>query len=88
MTSFLVEFHCHTDASKDSLTPPADLLAAARRKGIDRLIITDHNSIAGARAAQSLDPELVIVGSRRPATARSDPAAQGTGRVHQCFTPV
>ncbi|HSJ86766.1 MAG TPA: PHP domain-containing protein [Anaerolineales bacterium] len=62
MTSFLVEFHCHTDASKDSLTPPADLLAAARRKGIDRLIITDHNSIAGARAAQSLDPELVIVG--------------------------
>jgi predicted metal-dependent phosphoesterase TrpH len=58
----LVEFHCHTNASKDSLTPPADLVAAARRKGIDRLIITDHNTISGARAAQSLDPELVIVG--------------------------
>src|SRR5512138_609687 len=59
---FLVEFHCHTNASKDSLTQPADLVAAARRKGIDRLIITDHNTIAGARAAQVLDPELVIVG--------------------------
>lgn len=59
---FLVEFHCHTSASKDSLTRPADLVAAARRKGIDRLVITDHNTIAGARAAQALDPDLVIVG--------------------------
>ena len=59
---FLVEFHCHTNASKDSLTQPANLVAAARRKGIDRLIITDHNTTAGARAAQALDPELVIVG--------------------------
>ncbi len=58
----LVEFHCHTDASKDSLTRPEELIAAARRKGIDRLIITDHNTIAGARMAQELDPELVIVG--------------------------
>ena len=57
-----VEFHSHTHASKDSLTTPADLVAAARRKGIDRLIITDHNTIAGARMAQALDPELVIVG--------------------------
>jgi len=57
-----VEFHCHTIASKDSLTRPADLVAAARRKGLDRVIVTDHNSIAGARAAQALDPELVIVG--------------------------
>jgi hypothetical protein len=57
-----VEFHCHTIASKDSLVRPANLVAAARRKGIDRLIITDHNTIAGARAAQALDPERVIVG--------------------------
>ena len=57
-----VEFHCHTNASKDSLTAPADLVAAARQKGIDRLIITDHNTVAGARAAQALDPEMVILG--------------------------
>lgn len=57
-----VEFHCHTNASKDSLTKPSDLLKAARNKGIDRLIITDHNSIAGAKAASLLDPDLVIVG--------------------------
>ena len=57
-----VEFHCHTIFSKDSLTRPADLVKTCRRKGIDRVIVTDHNSIAGAQAAQSLDPELVIVG--------------------------
>jgi hypothetical protein len=59
---FKVEFHCHTIFSKDSLTPPERLVKACRRKGIDRVIVTDHNSIAGARAAQALDPELVIVG--------------------------
>lgn len=57
-----LEFHCHTNASKDSLTRPEDLLRTARKKGIDRLVITDHNSTAGALAAQKLDPQLVIVG--------------------------
>ena len=57
-----VEFHCHTIASKDSLTQPRDLVNTCRRKRIDRVIVTDHNTIAGARAAQALDPELVIVG--------------------------
>lgn len=57
-----LEFHCHTHASKDSLTRPEHLIRVARKKGLDRLVITDHNSIAGAVAAQKLDPELVIVG--------------------------
>jgi hypothetical protein len=57
-----LEFHCHTLASKDSLTRPEDLIRAAKKRGLDRLVITDHNSIQGALAAQKLDPELVIVG--------------------------
>jgi len=57
-----LEFHCHTRASKDSLTRPADLISAARRKGIDRVAVTDHNSIAGAREARAIDPELIIIG--------------------------
>ena len=59
---FAVEFHCHTNASKDSLTTPGDLIRAARKKGLDRVVVTDHNSILGAKAAQKLDPELIIVG--------------------------
>jgi len=62
MTHLRVEFHCHTIASKDSLTRPRDLVDTCRRKGIDRVVVTDHNTVAGARAAHALDPELVIVG--------------------------
>jgi len=57
-----VELHCHTIYSKDSLLRPERLLQACRRKGIDRVAITDHNTTAGALAAQQLDPERVIVG--------------------------
>jgi predicted metal-dependent phosphoesterase TrpH len=42
-----LEFHCHTIYSKDSLTTPERLLAACRRRKIDRLVVTDHNTIAG-----------------------------------------
>ena len=48
--------------SKDSLMHPAQLLRTARTKGIDRIIVTDHNTIRGALASQELAPEMVIVG--------------------------
>jgi predicted metal-dependent phosphoesterase TrpH len=57
-----VEFHCHSIYSPDSLNTPQALVREARRKGIDRLIITDHNSTGGALAAQALDPRRIIVG--------------------------
>jgi predicted metal-dependent phosphoesterase TrpH len=57
-----VEFHCHTVYSKDSLTSPAALVKRCRRKDINRVVVTDHNTIAGALAAHTLDPERVIVG--------------------------
>ncbi len=58
----LVEFHCHTQFSADSLTRPESALAACRRKGIQRLVVTDHNTLSGARLAFQLDPVMVIVG--------------------------
>jgi hypothetical protein len=57
-----IDFHTHTIASKDSLTAPERFVATARRKKLDRVVVTEHNGIAGARNAQALDPELVIVG--------------------------
>lgn len=56
------ELHCHTLASKDSLTSIESLLAECQRKGIDRLAITDHNRISAAVLAQQVDPGRVIVG--------------------------
>lgn len=52
-----LEFHCHTIFSQDSLLTPQKLIEICRRRGIDRVVITDHNTIAGALAAQKLDPE-------------------------------
>lgn len=57
-----VETHCHTDASGDCRVRVEDLIKTARRRGIDRLVITDHNSISGALRAKQLDPELIIIG--------------------------
>lgn len=56
------EFHCHTIYSKDSLLRVSDLLKECDKKGIQRLAITDHNTIAGALAAKNIDPERVIIG--------------------------
>jgi hypothetical protein len=57
-----VELHLHTDASADSLVTPQQLIAHCARRGIDRVAVTDHNSIDGALAAQALAPDRVIVG--------------------------
>lgn len=57
-----VEFHCHTLYSLDSLTKPEDLVKKAFEKGIDRVAVTDHNTIKGALIAKAFDPERVIVG--------------------------
>ncbi len=55
-----VELHCHTCYSKDSLMLPGRLVDVARRRGLQRLAITDHNVFEGARHAASIDPELII----------------------------
>lgn len=57
-----VEFHCHTWESKDSLLDPANLVASARKQQLDRVIVTDHNTIRGAMEAQRIDSHLIIVG--------------------------
>jgi hypothetical protein len=57
-----IEFHCHTVFSKDSLLPPEKLVDTCRRKGLNRVVVTDHNTIAGALQAQAYAPDMVIVG--------------------------
>src|SRR5687768_598938 len=87
MSQLRVEFHCHTNASGDSLTDPRDLVKAARRKGLDRVVVTDHNSISGARSAQALDPDLVIVGEEIMTTRGEILAAFLTEEIPPGLTP-
>jgi hypothetical protein len=82
-----IDFHTHTSASKDSLTSPEALIRAARRRGLDRVVVTDHNTIAGALAAHALDPELVIVGEEIMTTRGEILAAFVTEEVPPGLSP-
>ena len=56
------EFHCHTRYSKDSLVKIRDLARICNESGIQKLVITDHDTIVGALQARELDPRRFVVG--------------------------
>jgi len=62
ITMLTVELHTHTIASEDCLMRPADVVRTCQARGIDRLAVTDHNTLRGALALQALAPDLVILG--------------------------
>jgi predicted metal-dependent phosphoesterase TrpH len=48
----LADLHCHTSASFDSLSKPADVARVAAERGLTHLAITDHDRIDGALVAR------------------------------------
>ena len=57
-----VDMHMHTARSHDCLNEPAAVIAAAARRGVGVVCITDHNQIAAALDLKAAYPERVIVG--------------------------
>jgi predicted metal-dependent phosphoesterase TrpH len=64
--------HIHTRASFDCLSDPDAVVAAARKRGIDRVCITDHNEIAAAQRLRDRHPDVVIVGEEVKTAERVD----------------
>lgn len=62
MKSVNVEFHCHTRFSPDSLLSVKKILLLCDKRSIDKVAITDHNTIEGALLAKEMAPERIIVG--------------------------
>lgn len=60
----VIDLHCHTNASFDSLASPASVVEAAAARGLTHLAITDHDRIDGALRAREAAPASlgVIVG--------------------------
>lgn len=56
------DLHTHTSYSPDCLVSPEQFLETCRRRGLDRVAVTDHNTLAGALRLKEMDPERVIVG--------------------------
>lgn len=57
-----IEIHCHTSISSDSSNHLPHLIKTAHQRRLDRLAITDHNTILNALRAREMDPDLIIVG--------------------------
>jgi predicted metal-dependent phosphoesterase TrpH len=57
-----VELHSHTLWSKDCVVNFDAVIGLCRKRGIDRIAITDHNTAEGALAMHKRAPDLVIVG--------------------------
>ena len=72
MRAFL-DLHCHTSASFDSLAKPEAVVAAAVRRGLTHLAITDHDRIEGALRARDAAPDgLVVIVGEEVKTADGD----------------
>jgi predicted metal-dependent phosphoesterase TrpH len=57
-----VDMHVHTHDSYDCLNRPEDVVATATARGIDRVIVTDHNTLECALRLRDAAPDRVIVG--------------------------
>ena len=64
MARAFIDLHCHTRASFDCLSKPADVVRLAAQRGLTHIAITDHDRIDGALEAQAAAPDglTVIVG--------------------------
>lgn len=50
MPRFRVDVHVHTSVSPDGLDAPHAVAAAAKRRGLDAIVVTDHDRSGGYRA--------------------------------------
>jgi predicted metal-dependent phosphoesterase TrpH len=58
-----VDLHVHSHYSNDGgWSSLQELVDRARESQLDRILLTDHNTVEGARALARLAPQLTIVG--------------------------
>jgi predicted metal-dependent phosphoesterase TrpH len=57
-----VDLHLHSHYSHDGQSSLQELIQRCAEIGLDRIALTDHNTVEGAQALAKLAPELAIVG--------------------------
>jgi len=74
MVQMLIDFHIHTYYSYDSLMKPARILRLAKMRGLDAIVICDHNTLKGALEVQALnnDKEFKVIPGAEIATDAGD----------------
>ncbi|HEX5506865.1 MAG TPA: PHP domain-containing protein, partial [Thermomicrobiales bacterium] len=51
-----LDLHMHTHHSRDCTIPTAEVIRLCRRRGLDGIAVTDHNTLAGGLEAVALAP--------------------------------
>src|SRR3979411_1714388 len=57
-----IDLHLHSNFSHDGQSSIEALIERSRECGLDRIALTDHNTVEGALKLARLAPELTIVG--------------------------
>ncbi len=57
-----IDLHLHTNYSIDGWCAPREMVQQALARGLDKIAITDHETINGALRARRLYPDRVVVG--------------------------
>ena len=57
-----VDLHLHSNYSHDGQSSLEDLIQRCAEVALDRIALTDHNTVEGALALAQMAPELAIVG--------------------------
>jgi len=70
----IIDFHTHTYHSYDSLMRPEKILRIAKARGLNGIVICDHNTIKGGLEAKRLnnDPEFTVIVGAEIATNAGD----------------
>ena len=57
-----IDLHLHSRFSHDGQSTLDDIVKRCRELGLDRIALTDHNTVEGALELARIEPELAIVG--------------------------
>jgi len=56
-----IDFHVHTEASKDGVSSIPEIVAAAKRKGLDGFAITDHDIVMDVDKADAISRDTGMI---------------------------
>jgi predicted metal-dependent phosphoesterase TrpH len=59
--SFKIDFHVHTYHSYDSINRPKQIIERARKRGLDAVVVLDHESVKGGLETSRLDTGDILV---------------------------
>ncbi|WP_424001308.1 CehA/McbA family metallohydrolase [Haloarcula salina] len=83
-----VDAHLHTVASYDGHTTPDELVSRAAELGLDAIVVTDHDTVEGARVAASLAEDLLVVVGCEVSTADGHLLAIGVDAAPEPGQPL